>query len=296
MEAHIQLDMPAHVYHGDPCPLPSLSSGLLRTILSESPMHAWFAHPRLGRPKDEAEKQPSSVMQIGSAIHKLVLGRGEEIAVLPFDDFKKTAAKEARDEALAARKIVLLPDDYARAKAASLPLSEAVEDSLGMKIADCLTEAVVTWREGRHWRRIMVDLLTPDYLRAVDLKSSGMSVAPSAAARTIYGSGYHIQAAFYLRGLDALHPAGAGKRQWDFAFVENDAPFSCSPLIRLSQAGYEVAHHEVQKGVEIWDDCLDAGEWPGHYSPEPYEAEPPAWMVARYENDFDHAHIVRTED
>ena len=42
-------------YHADCAPEPSLSSSIARTLLAQSPLHAYHAHPRMGgRYADEA--------------------------------------------------------------------------------------------------------------------------------------------------------------------------------------------------------------------------------------------------
>ncbi|CAI3961985.1 unnamed protein product, partial [Commensalibacter communis] len=44
-EADIYYDMPASIYHSDPCPTPSLSNSLIRDLLDKSPYHAAWKHP-----------------------------------------------------------------------------------------------------------------------------------------------------------------------------------------------------------------------------------------------------------
>jgi hypothetical protein len=63
----------ADAYHADPAPAPSLSSSIAKTILHQTPRHAWFEHPRLNpnfEPKDDSK------FDLGSVAHELLLGKG----------------------------------------------------------------------------------------------------------------------------------------------------------------------------------------------------------------------------
>ena len=61
-------ELSAEEYHADPCPTPSLSSSIARTLLASSPHHAWWEHPRFnpGRVREEDEK-----FDLGTAAHAL---------------------------------------------------------------------------------------------------------------------------------------------------------------------------------------------------------------------------------
>ena len=49
MENCLNPSMSMDEYHADPCPTPSLSSGIARVLWANTPMHAWFKHPRLNK-------------------------------------------------------------------------------------------------------------------------------------------------------------------------------------------------------------------------------------------------------
>ena len=101
--------MSAAEYHADPCPEPSLSSSIARLILSHSPLHAWTEHPRLN-PNYKPEE--STKFDRGSAAHALLLEGEDRMAVIPFKDYRKDAAQEARDNARLAGKFPVLEADY----------------------------------------------------------------------------------------------------------------------------------------------------------------------------------------
>lgn len=120
-------------YHSDPCAKPSLSNSICRILAQESPLHAHHAHPRLN-PYWRYGDSSSGEQELGSAIHKLVLGRGAEIARLPFNDYKKNEAKEARMEAALAGLTPLIEKKYAHAESVAEGLRESVSHWLGMPV------------------------------------------------------------------------------------------------------------------------------------------------------------------
>lgn len=274
MNATIQ-QMPAAEYHRDPAPAPSLSSSIAQCIVNESPMHAYARHPRLG---NTVRNDSARRAEIGSVAHKLALGAGSEVSIISADNYRTKAAQEARDAAIAAGTVPILQSDYDAAEALATPLADAAANYMGAPIADCLAEHVIIWQDASGgWRRVMMDLISPDYRRLCDLKTTQASVSPQACARRLY-EGYHIQAAFYLRAADALDPAGVGLRRFGFIFAEQDAPHAISSPIELSEAGLDMGRKAVDRACRIFDQCLASGVWPG-YSRDVYVAEPPAWSL-----------------
>ena len=59
--------MDAEVYHADPVAVPSLSSGIAKLLIRQTPMHAHAAHPRFGA----SDFTPTSVMDDGSAVQAI---------------------------------------------------------------------------------------------------------------------------------------------------------------------------------------------------------------------------------
>jgi len=85
-------------YHADPCEAPSFSASLGKVILDQSPLHAYLAHPRLGG----AVREPSSAMEFGTLVHKLILGEGASVVSVNADNWKKSkVVGHSADEATA---------------------------------------------------------------------------------------------------------------------------------------------------------------------------------------------------
>src|SRR6266487_3828456 len=93
-------DMPVEDYFADPCPAPSFTQSLAKLLLEKSPLHAWYAHPRLNpdfRPDDDTS------YDVGNIAHNLLIGRGKQIVVLDeqFEDWRTKEARRLREEAAA---------------------------------------------------------------------------------------------------------------------------------------------------------------------------------------------------
>lgn len=269
--------MPVARYHADPCPAPSLSSGCLATLLDRSPYHAWHGHPRLGNGgNDESRKT-----EIGSAVHRLVLEAGAEVAVLEFDSYRSKAAQAAQDQAHADGKLPILAEDHAVAVAIASPLREALENYMGAKVADCLRETVIIWQDGPHWRRALIDIMTPDLRRMADIKTSRGSASPPACVSRIFDAGYELQGEHYTRAAASLDPDGRGRREFAFLFAEVDAPHCVSPPIILSEGAQTIARERWEVGSKLWDSCLAHDYWPA-YDQDALVAEAPQWFVQRW--------------
>src|SRR5215472_13975214 len=66
-------DINAETYFSDPIIRPSLTQSLCKILLERSPLHAWYAHPRLNpdyAPDDDTK------FDIGNLAHTLLLGKG----------------------------------------------------------------------------------------------------------------------------------------------------------------------------------------------------------------------------
>lgn len=270
--------MPVSQYHACPCPQPSLSSGILATLLDQTPYHAWHKHPKLGG----GEREPTRKTEIGSAVHRLVLEAGQEIQVIQADSYR---GKEARAQQVAAEAAGLLPilaDDYAAAQMIAKPLREATESYLGARVTDCLREVVIIWQDGGFWRRALLDIVTPDLRRALDLKTTRGSAAPPSSVMRIFDGGYHLQGAHYTRGLDTLDLEGRGRRTFGFMFAEVAPPYCVSPPIELSEGARTIAAEQWQVGAALWDSCLEHGYWPG-YDTATHIAECPPFVAQRWQ-------------
>lgn len=281
-------NIPAAEYHADPCPEPSLSASIANVLLAQSPAHARWSHPRLNPEHEETE--PTTEMDVGTALHAAILENRSVVAVCDFDDWRKKEAQEARRMAREAGQVPILAKRWevvqrvAEAARANLAAHE-IGDVFGQP---GFPERVMVWREdtaaGPVWCRSRVDwmpgALTPldGGQHIIDLKTTGGSAEPGAWGKKLSNDGYAMQAAFYLRGARALGLRPAGFR---FVVVEQDPPFGLS-VCECAPDLTHFAEQQVKAALELWGQCLHGDRWPS-YPPHVAHVEAPAWAMQTWE-------------
>jgi hypothetical protein len=272
------LEMSAAQYHADPCPEPSLSQSIAKILLARSPAHAWTAHPRLNPNYVLDAEGYEADRIIGEVAHKLMLGRGRDVAQMSVTNFRTKAAQEERDAAFDAGVIPVLPHHYERASA-MVEAGRSQLKAMGLDIAMEAGEheAVMCWQENKVWFRSMLDCMFGGSV--LDYKTTGLSIAPHVIDRKMFTDGVHIQAAFHERGLDVLDPGGAGKRQHTFIFQENEPPY---PLIAIPLSEEWMTHgrRAVARAIGAWRHCLTTRQWPMYPIDTPCPPFP-SWGAAR---------------
>lgn len=253
-------EMSAADYHADPCPEPSLSSSIARELLTNSPKHAWWAHPRLNPAYESEHKQ---AFDIGTAAHALLLEGESGCVIIDAKDFKTQAARDHRNAAYAAYKVPLLAhrwqdvQDMVDAARRQLAKHEARPKPL----TDGLPERVLVWKEGDVWCRARLDWLHTDRRMIGDYKSTGVTANPDVwARRTLYGSGYDVQDAFYTRGAKKVFGIDAG---FYFVVQETFAPHALS-VVALEPEPLALADQKVSHAIKLWGDCVKSGSFPGY--------------------------------
>lgn len=136
-------------------------------------------------------------------------------------------------------------------------------------------ESVLVWQEDNGaWCRARLDWLRAG---AIDDLKTTPNANPEVCSRSLFGMGYDIQAAFYLRGLKRLTGEDAVFR---FAFIEKEAPYALS-VVGLTAGAMMLAERKVRYALELWKTCLDNNEWPG-YEHRTCWAEMPSWAEAAW--------------
>lgn len=280
--------IPAETYHTDPCVEISLSSSIAKELLSRSPKHAWQKHPRLGgKPQDgeeEVDPKVSKEMEKGTLIHRLMLGRGGDIEVCPFDNWRKDAAKAQRDVAKLKGRIPTLPHLMEAAQQAADAARQQL-DAMGLDYVfrHGSNEVVIVWREPNGaWCRAMVDNLIVDEASKTaeiwDIKTTGKSSHPEACGTQIGNLGYDLSLAFHERGLIALRPDLAGRVQKRWVFVETNPPYAATP-ISISAEWEMAGAHRTEQAIAKWQKSVSEGRWP-YYVGEVTRIEPKPWQIA----------------
>lgn len=267
--------IPASEYHSDPCMEPSLSASIAKTLLTQSPWHAKHEHPRLN---PALVREESEAFDLGTAAHAYLLEGVSSFEVIDAENFLTKDARAKRDAARLAGKTPILArrlaDVKAMAEAAWVQL--AAHEAMPEPFKKGKPEQTLVWQEGPIWCRARVDWLHESGAYMDDLKTSSASANPDDWTRTLFGAGYDIQAAFYLRGLKALTGQDATFR---FVVQENYAPFALS-VIALAPDALALAERKVRRAIELWRACLDCDLFPGYPTQICY-AELPPWHEAQ---------------
>jgi hypothetical protein len=276
-------DISSEDYFADPCSVPCLSQSIAHTLISKSPLHAWAQHPRFGA----RGKKPTREMDTGSVVHALLLGKGKRMQVITdpetgevFQDFKKKAARELRDQARAEGFIPLLQHHWDEAQLIAANITPRLEE-FGIHLAG-KSELTAIWEERDDAGNVVLcrgglDHFDESEAHIWDLKIVRSS-HPRACQSHLVGFGGDIQSAAYTSAIEKLRPHLAGRVKFTFLFCEADFPHAVTPVFRMGTLR-EYGERRWRRGVNRWSECLRANRWPA-YVTEPLGVEAPPWALA----------------
>ena len=250
-------DLPAEVYHSDPCEQPSLSASLAAEIINATPLHAFAKSPRLN-PHFEAEN--STAFDIGSAAHELLTGKGRGIWVVAADDYRGKAAQAERDQARAEGYTPLTrPQNDQVLRMIRLARVQMRAHGIGDPFEGGRNEVTVIWKQDGVMNRIMVDSVDEQNRVAYDLKTMAGIADPERWLRRSMDHAVDLRAAHYLDGLKA---AFGGDWTYRFILLEKDQPH-CLSVAQLGEQTLFMGRKKIRRARDIWRQCLEANEWPG---------------------------------
>lgn len=277
----------------------AVSSGLLHTVLMESPLHAWVRSPwNPGR-----EDDPNKATDIGTIAHDVLLEGGTDIiARIDPNDYpaEKTGAipagwtnkaiRAAHDEARAAGKIPLFPADIDAVSAMVESAQGFLKRSAIAGVFDSgAPEQTIQWDEDG-----IACKARPDWLNAgvcLHLKTTKRSVNPMPFERMAINLGYDISLMFYALACDSCRDADSTEHV--ILAIEQDPPYACK-LFGLSKAQEDISARKVQRALNIWRECRARGEYPA-YSGEVHLIEPTNWQLAQAEQDMAQDELTEEE-
>ena len=264
-------------YLADPCPIPSLSRSTIKDLVSKTPRHAFWNHPKLNQ--EYKPEESATAFDIGTAAHSVFL-QGDNIAVcLNFDDWRKKEAKEARDDARSNGLIPLLSEQYDNVLAMAEAGRKALKNSeMAIDIKDGFSEVTYIWKEGETYCRIRVDWICNERIIILDYKTSSVPANPESYSRIVVNNGLDIQDSFYRRGVREVENT---EPAFIFMVQEVEPPHLCS-FIELDMQFRDMGEQKVKRGLHLWRECMKSGKWPG-YSEGIYTIEPPAYSLAAWE-------------
>ena len=277
-------DMPEAEYHADPCITPSLSSGIASKIIDTTLAEAKFNHPRLN-PLLEMDDPSETGYDLGSVLHKLVLGVGPEVEVIDAPTWQTKAAKEARVAAFAAHKQPILIHNYEKAEVMVARLFEQLPNDPDNADAfnpatgkgEQTAIAVLPSPSGDVMCRARCDWLarpTPDSAIIYDYKSWQMGCDPEDFIKYLFREGRDIQDPFYT--LVTAAALGIDPQKIEFRFVVQSAkePHLIS-VVQMDDQARGFAFERTRYAIEKWGHAMQSGQWPGYRPRTHFVAAPP---------------------
>lgn len=266
-------------YISDPCPLPSLSTSTIHTIIYRTLAHAHYEHPRFGNHRTE-----STAADIGTLAHQVLLGGERAVVIVDAPDWRTKASQKERDEARERGAIPVLSKNYEDALKMVKPAREVLEQ---LNVLNA--ENTLIWEEHGVWFRNRPDVISDDRLTVVDYKTT-RNASPSFVKKAILSqSGYDIQAALSLRGLDSIVGENPN-RNAVWLFQEREPPYVCS-LVGLDNPGRELANKKIDLARGAWKAALETDIFPG-YGNDIYWAETSPYSIIEVE---DRAAVLKEE-
>ena len=255
--------------------LPALSSHIAHALITRSPLHAWFMHPKLNPDYREEEK---AAFDLGTAAHAVFLeGAESRLGIVEADDWRTKAAKETRDSLRASGKIPMLARQAAQVKNMVRVAREYVA---GSEIAGIFErgkpEVELRWEDGKIPCRGRLDFLADDSATIIDYKTTGNAEPNYFGERLAPAMGYDLQAAFYLRGVQRTRLRNA---RFIWLVQEVDPPYACS-LVAMTPQMEDYAERKREYAVTLWAKCLHEDRWNGYPKQIAY-VELPAYAAAR---------------
>jgi len=263
-------------YFADPCRTPSLSQSIANILISQSPLHAWAAHPKLGG----IPRTPTDATDEGTLLHALLLGKGmEKIVVLDYDKYSTKKSQEDRDAVLEQGLIPIKRKEFDGIQEA-LDQIHANIKAAGVSLAGH-NEVAFEWDEpgwnGPIICRGKMDVVRPDLGEILEVKKT-RNANPENLRRHFTDYGYHVQWAAYVSCLEKLVPELAGRVTFQFVFIEIDPPYAVS-VAEPSGAMRELGQRQWVRAVQTWERCLETNVWPG-YGGQVARLEPMPWLMS----------------
>ena len=269
-------DVPEAAYHADCAYDLSASASALRALITESPAHCAYDHPRLNRqwrPSGATDEQIK-----GTILHSLMLDTPPPFRVLDFKDYKKKDAQAAKIQCYKDGKLPVLASKMDALVLAAEAIRNVLIDTMpevwaALTDPDTLNEATLIYQYRGALIRSRCDILPPDrYLATYDFKFTGRSAEPEAWQKKLVND-YLIQSVLYPRGVEILR---GDKPEFRYLVCEWDPPYGVS-MHALHPSLEAIGETRLADAIDIWNECVATGKWPS-YPAFVHYAEPPGWL------------------
>jgi len=257
-----------------------LIEGVNQSALKDADTAAHIHEALTGEPD-----KPTAAMVLGSALHARLLEMTTSASLIIDGPINEKTGRPYGVDTIAYEtfakahpgKIILSGDGREQLNG----MAEAVmRHSLASKLIEARgeSELVMVWDDGAVRCKGRLDKYVPRLL-AFDLKTT-KNASKKTWANAVNDYGYHVQAEFYRRGMEAT---GIGGTPFVFLVVESRRPYGVV-LYEIDAESMAVAKHEVDRALAMVEACQRAGAWPG-YAEEVQSIGLPLWALKRFEEE-----------
>ena len=248
--------------------------------VARSPLHYWARYLDPNR----IEPEPTPAMQVGTAVHTHVLELDQwdqRYVVMPDGIDRRTKQGKAEWDAFSTAssgRTVLSKADAEQVMRMGQAVYGHPAAALLLKQLPGKAETTHMWTDADTGLQCKCrpDWLTDDGSLIIDLKTTE-DASPKGFEKSIGNWRYHVQAAWYLHGLEQA--TGIRPEQFIFICVEKKPPYAVAVYAAASEmidAGWAAA----QRDLEVLATCKAANAWPG-YSEQIEIISLPPWMRPR---------------
>lgn len=250
--------------------------------ISKSDLDLINRSPAYYRYVKENPREQTTAMLLGSVFHKLVLESEDfasEYAVCPAVDRRTKAGKEmyqAFADSLHDGIEVITDDIYKTAQA----MAESVKKhTIAAKLLQGgQAETSYFWEENDIKCKCRPDYLRTDIKCVIDLKTT-QNASPDGFIKSAYDYRYHVQAAWYLRGLKAY---GIDVENFVFIAVEKEAPYTVC-VYAADDLMFQLGEQEAMENLKTYAECRNTDMWYGYEKePEIHSLSLPNWVIRKY--------------
>jgi exodeoxyribonuclease VIII len=245
--------------------------------VARSPLHYWARYLDPNR----IEPEPTPAMQVGTAVHTHVLELDQwdqRYVVMPDGIDRRTKQGKAEWDAFSTAssgRTVLSKADAEQVMRMGQAVYGHPAAALLLKQLPGKAETTHMWTDADTGLQCKCrpDWLTDDGSLIIDLKTTE-DASPKGFEKSIGNWRYHVQAAWYLHGLEQA--TGIRPEQFIFICVEKKPPYAVAVYAAASEmidAGWAAA----QRDLEVLATCKAANAWPG-YSEQIEIISLPPWM------------------
>jgi hypothetical protein len=228
-----------------------------------SPLHfwdEWSGNPNCAEPEDKP------AFMLGRAAHFLFLEgakRGGAFSTYfatsdTFEDYKKQAARDWRDDMVARGKTPLLSRDYDQLIGMAKQIATD-EHAISLLRGDIERSLFYKDKKTGLWIKARPDCIPNDSGDFADLKTTSRISYPL-LMNTIGQHGYHQQAALIREA--AATVLGLGMTSFSLVFVESKRPFAVRVVV-LDPRDIDLGQRQNRRALDLIAQCILERRWPG---------------------------------